>query len=168
MEYYNYKDPDELYHHGVKGMKWGQRLYQRKDGSLTALGRSRHRKKIEAAKKKRQATIAAKEKRRRDVEAGKISSKKMTTEELEARLKRLNLEKQYNEALSSQKSATTTRGQKFLNKFLDSTVEKLADGVAADLVAQTVKAGLAKGINAAVSELAGSKQEVVYANNKKK
>lgn len=32
----------ELYHHGVKGMKWGVRLYQKKDGSLTALGRYRY------------------------------------------------------------------------------------------------------------------------------
>lgn len=29
----------ELYHSGVKNMKWGKRLYQNKDGSLTPLGR---------------------------------------------------------------------------------------------------------------------------------
>lgn len=32
---------NELYHHGVKGMHWGVRRYQNKDGSLTALGRHR-------------------------------------------------------------------------------------------------------------------------------
>ena len=34
-------DNYELYHHGVKGMKWGVRRYQNKDGSLTPAGKKR-------------------------------------------------------------------------------------------------------------------------------
>ena len=34
--------PSELFHHGVKGMHWGVRRYQNKDGSLTAAGRKRY------------------------------------------------------------------------------------------------------------------------------
>lgn len=40
---YNYTvSPNELYHHGIKGIKWGRRRFTNKDGSLTALGMQRY------------------------------------------------------------------------------------------------------------------------------
>ena len=33
---------DELYHHGIKGQKWGDRRFQNKDGSLTPAGVKRY------------------------------------------------------------------------------------------------------------------------------
>ena len=33
---------DELYHHGIKGQKWGVRRYQNSDGSLTNAGKKRY------------------------------------------------------------------------------------------------------------------------------
>ena len=33
---------DKLYHSGVKGMKWGIRRYQNKDGTLTPAGKKRY------------------------------------------------------------------------------------------------------------------------------
>lgn len=34
---------NELYHHGVKGQRWGVRRYQNKDGSLTNAGKKRYK-----------------------------------------------------------------------------------------------------------------------------
>lgn len=33
---------DELYHHGIKGQKWGRRRFQNEDGSLTPAGKERY------------------------------------------------------------------------------------------------------------------------------
>ena len=62
-----YLDADELYHHGIKGMKWGVRRFQRKDGSLTSAGKKRYlddpsvknsKVKMDAARKKQRAANA--------------------------------------------------------------------------------------------------------------
>ena len=46
--------PDELYHHGVKGMKWGVRRYVNSDGSLTPEGHAHYQKKLDKYTKKKE------------------------------------------------------------------------------------------------------------------
>ena len=54
--YYN----DQIWHWGVKGMKWGVRRYQNADGSLTDAGKRRYSTDVAAnAKKKKDNTIEA-------------------------------------------------------------------------------------------------------------
>lgn len=40
----------ELYHHGIKGQKWGVRRFQNADGTLTAVGKKRYNETLANAK----------------------------------------------------------------------------------------------------------------------
>lgn len=70
----------ELSHAGTKGMKWGRRLYQNKDGSLTALGRMRYRKEQKVAQAKKAAAL---EKRKATIEAKKKAAEEAKAKEAE-------------------------------------------------------------------------------------
>lgn len=66
-------DNIEIYHHGVKGQRWGFRRYQNKDGSLTPAGERRLKK--QRAKNLEKARKAAAEKRERERVAAEEKAK---------------------------------------------------------------------------------------------
>lgn len=74
----------ELYHHGVKGQRWGIRRYQNRDGSLTAYGKKRYAKEL--------AKLEAEKKRVRQYEqtAKKMSKLDDMRKDLDERKKALN------------------------------------------------------------------------------
>lgn len=86
----------ELYHHGIKGMKWGVRRYQNKDGSLTAAGRARNLVKdtVQSFRDKRKAKREEEERVKAEEAKKNRSIKDLSDAELRERINRLNLERQ--------------------------------------------------------------------------
>ena len=128
-----------LYHSGIKGQKWGVRLYQYPDGSLTPLGRIRYakqqktrRKNLEkariakAAKAKSEADAkAAKEKfeadKKRAIESGSATDVlkfrgKLTTQELQAAKNRIDLERGLAEISAKEVKSATQKLSEIMNK----------------------------------------------------
>lgn len=120
-------------HHGTKGMKWGRRLYQNQDGSLTALGKVRYKtngefrtkiKRQEAAKKAREARSAKKQYEEDKQKALKSGSAKdllkykgdLTQQEMDTAFRRIQWE-QNMKSISDREVATgKTKAQKFFDK----------------------------------------------------
>lgn len=178
---YNYTT--ELWHHGIMGMKWGIRRYQNPDGSLTTAGKIRYgnKNRLEASVNKKAAKLqrkyndltgksirqnnAAKDKieeeaRKKDSKSKSISE--MSSEELQAAINRINLEKTYLQAMESVNPRKVSRGQKFIDSFKDQAVNSISKG-AAEALGDVVKGALTKSLKKSLGLSDSSKD-----NQKKK
>lgn len=132
---------EELYHHGVKGMKWGQHIFGKK--ARTARKRKRVLKKarVEKAKQKKIS-----EQRRKDFEAGKIKPKDMTIDELREYKLKSELQRDIANLRNETASKTMTAGKRVLgdlfNKGIKPGVEEAAKQLIRDKLVDAGKKAL--------------------------
>lgn len=115
---YNYSD--ELYHHGILGMRWGIRRYQNKDGTLTSAGKKKRRMENQSNSKKEEKV---------DSTPKKKSVNELSDTELRERINRLQMEKNYldlEKQVSSLKPSEVSTGRKFVNHVWNKVVAPAA------------------------------------------
>ena len=176
---------NELEHWGTKGMRWGIRRYQNKDGTLTLAGRKRYQKELAKLKEKekviknRQKSQAKfdeldrKRKQLDDLKKGRVSSttkkfeeapkrksiKDMSDEELQAFINRTNLEKQYKEALAYQNKATISRGRKFAQTLMNDVVAPVSKEVGKAVLKRIMTNAVNKAFDAGKGKNEGQNQD---------
>lgn len=104
---------EAIYHHGVKGMKWGVRKAEKK----------------EYKQKKRQNPSARKAYNKKTTRRQKVKYtdiQNMSTKELQDRVNRMNLERQYASLLKTQKKAVA-KGKADTRNLIDKVNKQISD-----------------------------------------
>ena len=153
-------DNDELMHYGVPGMKWGVRrtpaqLGRKKTSSSKSLFGKKKSKPKPKAKAKSESS-------KKETAQKPKTVKEMSDEELNAAIRRMQLEQTY-ASLSPQKIST---GKAVTKRILNNIVVPAAE----DVGRQMVKTALTRAGNKTLSEVFKdfSEADKIYTNNKKK
>ncbi len=127
---------DELQHHGTKGMKWGIRRWQNKDGSLTPAGKKRYDKQDSDDVHEDHLKPRAK------------SVRAMTDKELNDAIVRLQREKLYSDLTAPKVSKGRKIAEKALDRMVDKTIETAVNKVGSKVLDKAFDSAITKATNA--------------------
>ena len=117
----------ELYHHGIKGQKWGRRRFQNEDGSLTPAGKERYDDDGPSEKKQKEYKIPENKSTHRLKIEEKYKAKGMSAKEAEqAAAKRIRGE-QYAVAAAAVTVAACYAYNKYKNYNVDKTLSSTTE-----------------------------------------
>ena len=112
-----------LQHWGIKGMKWGIRRYQNKDGSLTPAGKKRYS----------------------DSSTSVNVTSSLTDDELRKKINRLQLEKQYRDLMKPAEQKKRNAGKEFVQDVLKNSGKNIATQLATYALGEAVNKYIGKG-----------------------
>lgn len=118
-------DQNELYHHGIKNQKWGQRRYQYADGSLTPAGKKRY-----GTKSNYEKVVAAKGLKAK-VKAQKIRDKQnaRTEAEIARYKKRAGIKEEKTTTAVKPKTSQTKPHVKTLSEMTNEEIQERIDRI---------------------------------------
>lgn len=148
----------ELYHHGIKGMKWGVRRYQNADGSLTNVGKKRYEE-GDSEGGNSSSTKSTKSKLAPE-HISRKQMKSMSAEDLKDRIARLNLE---NDLRKLEKSVYPTKGKDFVMRVL----EKSGENVLTQLTTHAMGSTVNKILQTAFGQMDDKYKDYEFVNPKK-
>lgn len=165
---------DELQHWGVKGMKWGVRRYQNKDGSLTNAGRKRYERDDTSDSNDRQKRIAKKVAGMAIMTATVATAAAIYAKNPEAvnRIVKTVGDKSLSALKTGSKKSIET-GKKYVNEAINSAKEGVKEGIkeAPKKATKAIVTGIAMNTAKRMLDSAVGKEEsarIFKANNNKK
>ena len=151
----NYIYEDELYHHGIKGQKWGNRKYQNADGSLTEAGKKRY------GYGEKRGTIRNETKRQRafndmykDIDKGAKRAEKFKNKE----------DKHYDKFVKAAEKGNDRKFDKHLDKSNDAMGKKEQALKDVDEASKRMTQGAVKALNMTAKEIDYRKAKRDYDN----
>lgn len=136
----------ELYHYGVKGMKWGVRRTAAQLGHLAKAGAGRIKGAVDARRAKKKAAKEEERRAKAEKAARRKPVRKMTDDELRSRMARMQLEKEYRSLLRD--TAGISKGKSFMMDIAEKAGKDVLTQTAAYVAGSAINKYLFKGTDA--------------------